>query len=187
MGAKGKIVESAVDALGNKIGALSDLASDFLSDYSKKYNFDRIKIKENKKTKKLYHTSKSKPMISDKKERLIPESLSTTTGSPDHIFGNVAYELELPKGARVAEIDNIEDLIPDDIDFDSLSFEELKDYAPMNIGKALRDFAYITNVDAIRIKNVFGLGDGETAVINPQIIDEYKEYKTDPWTGKRIE
>ena len=158
-------VGSALNLLGKPIGALGDLVS--------KYNFDSIKIKETNKTEKLYHTSDSKPMISDEEERLIPQSLSTTT-SPDYIFGNVAYELELPKGAKVVEVNNIEDLIPDDANLDNLSLAELKNYTPMNIGKALRDFAIINNLDAIRVKNVFGLRDGETAVINPQIVNNYK-------------
>ena len=187
MSAKSKAVMGAVDALGNKIGALGDLTSDFLSELSKKYNFDSVKIKETNKKQKLYHTSESKPMISDKELRLIPQSLSTTTGSPDYIFGDFAYELDLPKGSKVAEINRIGDLVPDDIDFNSLSVEDLKDYSPMGIGKALKDFASINNVDAIKVKNVFGLAGGEIAIINPKIVDEFKEFKIDPFTGRRIE
>jgi len=188
MGAKSKAVMGAVDALGNKIGALGDLTSDFLSELSKKYNFDPVKIKETNKKQKLYHTSESKPMISDKELRLIPQSLSTTTGSPDYIFGDFAYELDLPKGSKVAEINKIQDLIPDDIDFNSLSVEDLaKYYSPMGIGKALKEFASINNVDAIKVKNVFGLAGGEIAVINPKIVDEFKEFKIDSFTGRRIE
>ena len=163
------------------------LVLDTFSELSKKYNFDSVKIKETNKKQKLYHTSESKPMISDKELRLIPQSLSTTTGSPDYIFGDFAYELDLPKWSKVAEINRIGDLVPDDIDFNSLSVEYLKDYSPMGIGKALKDFASINNVDAIKVKNVFGLAGGEIAIINPKIVDEFKEFKIDPFTGRRIE
>lgn len=140
-------------------------------------NFESVKVSELKKPIKVYHASDVDPMISTAEQRLIPESISTNINSPNYAWGDKGYSLEIPAGAKIGKLKNIEDLNP-----------EGADVTRMDLGKALREYATENNLDAVFIKNVQGTaGEGEWAIFNPDYIKGAKHYDSGELVFKKNE
>lgn len=126
-------------------------------------DFSKLMIRELPKSKTVFHTTDSAPAISTNPLRLIPESLSATH-RPDYNWGNEAYSLQLPAGAKVGELKSIFDLL--DKNSEAMS--------PMELGQLLRKYAHDQSLDALKIGNVFGVGT-EWAVLNPEYVAKAKK------------
>jgi hypothetical protein len=156
---------------GNEVlGKGKSIPADFFSPNQAmkvpQFNFDAVAVSNLKKPVKVYHASDAEPMISTNEERLIPGSMSTNINSPNYAWGEKAYSIEIPKGAKVGKLKNIEDLNP-----------KGADVTRMDLGKALREYATENDLDAVFIKNVQGTaGEGEWAIFNPDYIKGARHY-----------
>jgi len=121
-------------------------------------NFGAVTIYDQPRNKSVYHaTDADAPLMSTKENRLIPNSLSTKA-NPDGVWGKNSFKINIPKGAKVAEVRSVFDLLPDDVSD-----------TPINIGKALRKYAEENAIDVLKIGRVGGVGT-EWAVLNPEYL-----------------
>lgn len=129
-------------------------------------NTKEVKITELPRKRSIFHTTDGDvPVLSTRDTRMIPNSLSATAKSPDYVWGKNAFQLELPAGAKVAEVGSIFSVLPPGVQD-----------TPMNIGKYLRQYADEIGVDALKIKSVHGVGT-EYIVTNPQVVSRAVPFK----------
>jgi hypothetical protein len=109
----------------------------------------------------LYHaTDLPNPRISTKKDRLIPNSISTTK-RPDYVWGDKLYKFKIPSGTIVGELPSIFSILPDDAQD-----------TPLNIGSILQRWAVANNIQILKIGRVGGVGT-EWAILDPDLIKNF--------------
>jgi hypothetical protein len=132
------------------------------------YNFP-LKIQTVKNPIDVYHTTDAKnPMISTLEDRLIPNSISTSTNGPNYVWGENAFRMQIPAGARVSKLKSVFDLLP-----------KGAEASPKEIGRAIEAYAKEHNLDAVFIKQVPGTaGEGEWAIFNPEYLKGAVPFKS---------
>jgi hypothetical protein len=160
-----KIMNKGGNPNHDKLGRFSTGSLNAISD-AKKYKTKTAYINSHK---QLTHYTNSKPMISNKTDRLIPNSISLidNKGGSAGVFGSKKHEYRLDKNTKILTIDN-KNFFKYGREIDT----------PLNRGKEIYKYATTKGYNGILIKNeVHGLGN-EYAIFN------MKSLKTDTELAK---
>lgn len=147
--------------LSKSVPPLIENAADFLSSLAGKMNFENLETREIISPSRVYHSTDSKPQISTEELRLIPESISTSPDNLFYTFGQNNYAIDLPTGVRYGSVEDIFDVLGKNSDSES----------PLAIGKILRKYGALSDLDAMYVKNIPGISGGDFAITNPKLME----------------